>query len=92
MMHQLDVFSDYAPRARRTDPQTSRTAASRIDGATLCGRVLDELARGDATTHELAERMGLSLVTVSPRMAPLQRRGLVVAAGKRDGRTVWRRC
>jgi len=49
------------------------------------------LADGDATSHELAERLGLSLVTVSPRLAPLRRKGLVVEAGRRDGRTVWRR-
>ena len=91
MMHQIDVFNDYVPRARRADPDTSRAAAARIDGTTLCDRVLAELSRGDATTHELAARMGLSLVTVSPRLAPLRRAGLVVEAGKRDGRTVWRR-
>lgn len=91
MMHQLDVFNDYVPRARRTDPRTSRAAAGRINGEGLAARVLAELATGPATTHELAERMGLSLVTVSPRLAPLRRHGLVTEAGKRDGRTVWRR-
>lgn len=90
-MHQLDVFSDFVPRARRADPDTSRVAAGRIDGETLAARVLAELAKGSATTHELAERMGLSLVTVSPRLAPLRRKGLVAEAGKRDGRMVWRR-
>lgn len=91
MTHQLDAFSDFVPRARRTDPDTSRSAAARIDGSGLAERVLGALADGDATTHELAERLGLSLVTVSPRLAPLRRKGLVVEAGRRDGRTVWRR-
>lgn len=89
-MQQLDVFSDYAPRARRSDPDTSRAAAAKVSGETLAARVLAELAKGSATTHELAERLGLSLVTVSPRLAPLRRKGLVVAVGRRDGRMVWR--
>lgn len=90
-MLQLDVFRDYRPLARRTNPSTSREAAAKVDGKGLAAQVLAELAKGEGTTHELAQRLHLSLVTVSPRMAPLQRKGLVTMAGKRDGRTVWRR-
>jgi predicted ArsR family transcriptional regulator len=35
------------------------------------------------TTHELADVLQLSLVTVSPRMRPLVRRGAVIDSGER---------
>ena len=80
------------PRARRTDPATSHDAAARTDAPTLQARVLRVLRDHPAglTTHELAEKMKESLVTISPRLAPLQRKGLVESAGKVCGRTRWR--
>ena len=89
MSHQLPI--DFTARARASDPQTSRDAAARIDGESLAGKVLEELrAHGPGTSHELAERMGLPLVTVSPRMKPLETANLVERGGQRGGRTVWR--
>lgn len=82
---------DYAG-ARASDPETSHAAAARArDFAGALGvKVYEELAKhGPGTTHELAERMGLSLVTVSPRMRPLELQGRVRRAGRRLGRTVW---
>lgn len=82
---------DFSARARATDPGNSHRAAARVSGPTIAQRVVDELkANGSGTSHELAERLGLSLVTVSPRMRPLAAKRLVVEEGKRDGRTVWR--
>jgi DNA-binding MarR family transcriptional regulator len=77
--------------ARRTDPETAHEAAESISDAlpALEAQVLTALrARGDrgATTHELAEYLQLSLVTVSPRLRPLALKGLVLDSGfKRAG-------
>lgn len=89
MSEQLAI--DFTPRARSRDPSTSHAAAARVDGSELAGKVLVSLRiDGPATSHELAERLGLSLVTVSPRMKPLETAGKVARDGKREGRTVWR--
>lgn len=77
--------------ARATDPGTSHDAAGKTDAARLAGLVLDSLEHfGPATSHELAARLNLQLVSVSPRMKPLEDKGLVARDGKRGGRTVWR--
>ena len=86
-MNQIAI--DFTARARRSDPETSQEAAGRVDGKQLAARVLEELRAGPGTAHEIAERMGLSLVTVSPRMKPLEVAGKVRRDGRRDGRTVW---
>ena len=84
---QLTIFDALA---RRSDPETSQEAAGRTDGARLAQMVYEELkSRGGSTSHELAARMGLSLVTVSPRMKPLEDAGKVRRIGRRDGRTIW---
>lgn len=86
--------------ARHTDPMTSEDAARSVRPETtrLENIVLDALKRrGDqgATTNELAELTGMSLVTISPRIRPLVRKGYVEDSGKRrsgtSGRksTVW---
>ena len=82
---------------RSMDPATSRAAAKSIDPESLEGRVLDALRgyQAGATTYQLAERMGLSLVTVSPRMRPLVSKGKVRDSGRKakgeSGRmqTIW---
>ena len=80
----------FIARARSTDPETSYEAAGKINGQGLCERVVDEMHRGGpGTAHEIAERMGLALVTISPRMKPLEEAGKVTRCGRRDGRTVW---
>lgn len=88
-MNQLGF--DFTARARRRDPETSQVAAGSIDGRGLAEQVYRELqAGGPGTSHELAERLGMSLVTVSPRMKPLEDAGKVERCGRRDGRTVWK--
>jgi DNA-binding transcriptional ArsR family regulator len=61
----------------------------------LRARVLDALEiLGRATGYELAERTGLGILTVRPRLTELSQAGLVVACGRvRRGRiseTIWR--
>jgi len=81
------------PRARNTDPGSSRDAAVRVRAASshLCEVVLGCLRRfGPMTTHEIAELTGLTVVTVSPRIKPMRDAGLVVDTGeRRDRRSVW---
>lgn len=93
MSETRDMFDAPSSRgmARRTDPTTSHEAAVSIAAELpeLEARVLAALRRrGDegATTHELAELLGISLVTVSPRLRPLATKKLVVDSGvKRTG-------
>lgn len=76
--------------ARSTDPETSHAAAAHIDTETLQTRVLFALAVSPMTSHQIAAYLRLSLVTVSPRMAPLCRKGLIRDSGLREtGRTIW---
>jgi len=86
----FDIENALRPLARRRDPATSRDAAASVDGVGLAARVLEALEAGPATSHELARRLNLELVTVSPRMAPLERLGHVERAGREGNRTVWR--
>jgi predicted ArsR family transcriptional regulator len=75
-----------AALARSTDPSTSFEAAASVDVTRLEGVILDKLKRyapPGATSYELAEALGLSLVTVSPRLRPLQKKGLVRDSGFR---------
>lgn len=84
--------------ARHSDPSTSHEAAASIAVSHLEGIVLDMLRRYSfgATSFELAEALGMSLVTVSPRLKPLVDKGLVFDTGFRvrgeSGRnqTIWR--
>ena len=87
----LPLFAS-AALARRTDPETSHEAAASVDTNALESLVLDELrgAVEGLTSHQVADRTGESLVSVSPRMAPLERKGLIERAGKRGRRTIWR--
>lgn len=83
-----------AARARTDDPDTSHVAATSVQGRTqsLRERILSSLEkRGGATTHTIALRLNESLVTISPRMKPLEDAGYVERAGKSHGRTWWER-
>lgn len=81
------------PSARVTDPSTSHEAALGISGAAahLAVVVLSCLKEhGPQTTHEIAARTGLTVVTVSPRIKPLRTAGHVRHSGqRRDKRSVW---
>ena len=79
-------------RARRTDPQTSHDAAASVE-ETVSDLELQVLAclilYGPLTSHAIADYIERSLVSVSPRMAPLEERGLVVRSGRLNRRTLW---
>lgn len=86
-------MSYVTPRARSTDPASSHEAAH---GVCRNASRLQEIVHqclvdfGPQTTHEIAERTGLTVVTVSPRIKPLRLLGMVQASGvRREGRSVW---
>lgn len=78
--------------ARLSDPSTSHEAAARVSTAELELVVRRTLSRHPEglTTREIHEITGVDHVSVSPRLKPLERKELVVRAGRRDGSTVWR--
>jgi predicted transcriptional regulator len=76
--------SEFVFPARRTDPETSHEAARSINITRLEKVVLDAfISHGEMTTHELAQVTSLELVTVSPRVRPLVRKGLIRDSGRR---------
>jgi predicted transcriptional regulator len=96
MLQQLDLLEAVPayepPRARRSDPPTSHQAAfkAREFQVSHAGRALDALRRyGPLSTHEIADRTGLTVVQLD------RRRNEMIAAGtvrlyKIDGRIVER--
>ena len=68
------------PLARASDPATSKAAAYAFTfkAGSLCERIVEHLRTyGPADTDTLAARLGVRLVSVSPRMRPLVDAGLV---------------
>lgn len=90
MTEQLAFDVPLRALARRRDPVTSKAAARRVNAVSISARVCESLRTyGPADTDQLAARLGLKLVTVSPRMRPLARKGGVVELEARDGKIVW---
>jgi hypothetical protein len=81
---------DYAEaRARSSDPSTSHAAADFVNQkgrlnktCALIMALLEDRPSG-LTTHELADLTGISLVSVSPCLRPLARKGYVLEGEKR---------
>jgi len=72
--------------ARSTDPQTSHKAADSIDANRLEMIVLEEFkgAKKGLTAEELSRRLpGLPLNSITPRIAPLVRKGYLIPTGRR---------
>jgi DNA-binding MarR family transcriptional regulator len=109
MALQPDLFADWSPPippsplprafARASDPVTSHLAAADI--AVRLPELEEEVLRAvkiagayGATLDEICAVTGLDKVTTSPRLKPLERKGLVRRNGTRLGRarkqqTVW---
>jgi hypothetical protein len=76
---------DLPGQARVEDPDTSKSAAAEVHATQIEGIVLHAIEQADLglTSEECAACVGLSLVTVSPRMRPLVRRGKIRDSGQR---------
>jgi DNA-binding MarR family transcriptional regulator len=90
----------YEPaHARRSDPDTSHAAADSMDPTRLNklqrkALVALVVCQGQGTNDEIVELSGETWQTITPRMRPLERRGLVRRSGERRARsgkmqTVW---
>lgn len=79
--------------ARKTDPETSKEAARRVDTSnveTLVLLAVQRTGKRGATTKELEKSLGVDRVTISPRMKPLARKHLIrQTLEKREGCFVW---
>jgi hypothetical protein len=72
--------------ARHTDPDTSHESAASINASRIEMIVLEEFkgAAKGLTADELAKRLpGLPLNTITPRIAPLVRKGYLMPTGRR---------
>jgi len=72
--------------ARHTDPDTSHEAAASIDANRMEMIVLEEFmsAKNGLTAEELSDRLpGLPLNSITPRIAPLVRKGYLIPTGRR---------
>ena len=73
-------------RARTEDPSTSHAAAEAVRGsvaAALESRIVSLLKdiQAGLTTHEIAFYLGVEYGSITPRMKPLAKKGLVFNSG-----------
>ena len=74
-------FSEHG-EARRTDPETSHTAALALNANPLERKVLESLiADGSQTIKELCRRGNFDIESLSPRFAPLRKKGAIRDTG-----------
>lgn len=71
--------------ARHNDPDTSHEAAKSVSVNRIEKAVLEAFWRSDngLIAEEIAQILKLPLNTVTPRIAPLVRKGFLVPAGKK---------
>lgn len=68
--------------ARHSDPETSKVAARAINASALEGRVVTFLkTHGPAILDEICAGLPEEKVSVSPRLAPLERAGYITRTG-----------
>jgi hypothetical protein len=100
-----EIYADRrnVAQARITDPDTSHAAAGTVKLSVLEAKVIEALQRdakeaairevaeaSGLTGKELASRTGVPLNSITPRLAPLRRKGLIHSCGKYDRQHVWR--
>lgn len=92
-LFEIDEYGGY----RYNDPDTSKEAALSVNATRLEELFLGVLARhpDGRTSHQVADALNIPLVSISPRTAPLVRKGKIYKAGERAGengrmRTVWK--
>jgi len=79
----LSLFPECG-RARQNDPQTAKDAAKSVEASRLQRIFLETLRRyGPSTAEEVSERTHILLNSISPRTAPLVKKGLIRDSGER---------
>ena len=85
-------------RYRRDDPETSKDAAESVSATQLERIVLSAILRSGErgmTSEEAAVAVGMELGSVTPRLSPLEAKGLIFRTERRRpgksgrGRIVW---
>ena len=81
-----EASSEETGASRNSDPDTSRDAGESLsaDALSRLYEIVVECLRrykDGLTSHEIAHKTGIAWTTISPRMAPLRRRGLVYYTG-----------
>jgi len=82
------VFPDAKPRARTTDPETSKAAARRASdfSTSHAGRILLALQlHGQRSPYELSQLIGLTIVQIDRRLPELAALGLARVVKLDDG-------
>ena len=76
---------------RKTDPSTSVEAAAKVErqAGRLRVLILQHLREKDLNAREMASLIGVPRDSISPRLAPLVRRGLIRQVATRDGQAVY---
>ena len=86
-----DQISLFNAMARRTDPDTSHVAALTVDANRLEGLVVLKDRPEGCTVKEISAILSIDKWSISPRMKPLEGKGLVErTAERRDRSIVWR--
>lgn len=85
-----DIFADEGSPAlaRAADPVTSHEAAPTVDTTKLEGEVLGVIRSyrdAGCIADQIVQQMNGEWRTITPRLAPLRRKGLIVVDGKRKG-------
>ena len=71
---------------RRSDPDTSKEAAEKVDTARLEQMVYETIKKRPSTSEEVANVLNIPLQSITPRFAPLKRKGFICDTGeKRPG-------
>lgn len=83
------TFDFDSPKARRSDPASSRQAAAELEASGALSRqrreVLEALKRfGPSTSAELAQRSGLDRYTVARRLPELRKLNFVIQGEVRN--------
>ena len=70
--------------ARSTDPSTSHESADKIDIAFMESLVVKVLFDfGPMTSEEVSDKLGMRLVSVSPRFRPLANKRVIIDTGEK---------
>jgi DNA-binding MarR family transcriptional regulator len=90
---EFDLDPPRRPKARRTDPGTSRKHLETLNTGTIAAAVYGELRTtpGGLTSLELAMILPWSRVSISPMLKPMEEAGWIQRTGEvRNGGIVWR--
>jgi predicted ArsR family transcriptional regulator len=95
-MTQLDMLYPKSPGFKEHETSKQAAEAMQSSAPRLRERVLACLRRGAMTPDEVADRMGMSVLSIRPRFTELARLGRIIDTGHRRANTsgrqakVWR--